>query len=31
MVVVFLSAARFLLRTIEERARREGRLTARWR
>ncbi len=30
MVVVFLGVARWLLRTIEHLARREGRLTARW-
>ncbi|HEU4672806.1 MAG TPA: ABC transporter permease [Candidatus Limnocylindrales bacterium] len=31
MTVVFLSLARFFLATLEQRARREGRLTVRWR
>ncbi len=31
MTVFFLLVARFMLRTLEQRARREGRLTVRWR
>jgi hypothetical protein len=31
MTVLFVLLARLMLRTLEERARREGRLTVRWR
>jgi len=31
MTVVFIGLARWLLHSMEERARREGRLTVRWR
>ena len=31
MTVFFVLLARFMLRTLEQRARREGRLTVRWR
>jgi ABC-2 type transport system permease protein len=31
MTVLFVLLARFMLRTLEQRARREGRLTVRWR
>jgi ABC-2 type transport system permease protein len=31
MTVFFIALARFMLRTLEQRARREGRLTVRWR